>query len=97
VTTETGLSAQLYFNGGCTFTGEGAQVLARYGDIEGMPPAIISCAVGHGRALLSGVHFEIDPWKLSEKLVPMSCLNPLREGDSARRTLIQRLLDYPRM
>ncbi|NCO03955.1 MAG: biotin--protein ligase [Alphaproteobacteria bacterium] len=50
--------------GGCFFNfknSENITVLATYADIENTPPALISCAVGKGRALLSGVHFEVMP------------------------------------
>ncbi len=52
----------LYFNGGCFFEApevyEAVEVLATYDDLEGSPAAIVSCQVGQGRAILSGVHFE---------------------------------------
>ena len=34
---------------------------ARYNDVQGAPPAIISRACGKGRVILSGVHFEASP------------------------------------
>lgn len=49
-----------YYNGGCAFIGEekGTQVLARYADVAGSPPAVIRCPVGKGTATLCGVHLE---------------------------------------
>lgn len=34
------------------------KIIAHYNDVTGRPPAIISCPVGKGKAILSGVHFE---------------------------------------
>lgn len=48
----------VYFNGGCYFEGVASEVIATYADIEGNPAAIISCKVGKGLAVLSGVHPE---------------------------------------
>lgn len=46
-----------YFNGGCYFENADATVLATYG--ENQKPAIITCSVGRGRVILSGVHPEL--------------------------------------
>ncbi len=56
-----------YFNGGCTFVGTPHKILARYADLPHRPPAIIECKVGKGKAILSGVHFEISAGLLSEE------------------------------
>jgi glutamine amidotransferase-like uncharacterized protein len=89
-----GGAAPLYFNGGCTFVGEGAQVLARYGDLEGQPSAIVQCQVGAGRAILCGVHPEMNPWRISARKRPW--VAQLRAGNQQRldlwRGLINRLL-----
>ena len=47
-----------FFNGGCYFEDahKYAEVIATYADLD--LPAIISCKVGKGRAILSGVHPE---------------------------------------
>ncbi|MFN0065556.1 MAG: BPL-N domain-containing protein [Chlamydiales bacterium] len=54
--------SHVYFNGGCYFDQSDAhphvEVIARYEDLEGSPPAIIECKVGKGRAILSGAHLE---------------------------------------
>lgn len=49
-----------YYNGGCFFEGDFShvQILARYLDLPGKPPAIIECPIKKGKAILSGVHFE---------------------------------------
>lgn len=51
-----------YFNGGCYFVDAEShpdvEVLARYSDLEEKPVAVISCKVGEGKAILSGVHPE---------------------------------------
>jgi len=53
---------QAFYNGGCTFRGKGGfEVLARYEGLPLKPPAIISVEVGEGRAILSGIHFEMTP------------------------------------
>lgn len=51
----------IYYNGGCTFEGDypHVRILARYLDLPGHPPAIIECAIGQGKAILSGVHLEL--------------------------------------
>lgn len=55
--------------GGCTFvphTKDKYSVIATYEDIDGQPPAIISCVAGQGKAILSGVHFEVTPASLEQ-------------------------------
>lgn len=49
-----------YYNGGCFFEGDFThiRILARYLDLPDLPPAIIECPVGRGKAILSGVHLE---------------------------------------
>lgn len=51
-----------YYNGGCYFdevaSHPDVEVLSRYLDLEGEPPAIIKIPVGRGVAILSGVHLE---------------------------------------
>lgn len=53
-------SIEVYFDGGCFFRGDdpNAEVLSRYLDLPGAPPAAIVCRVGRGKALLSGIHSE---------------------------------------
>jgi len=56
---------QVFYHGGCTFEEvehhEQVNVLARYAELEGEPPAVILSKVGKGKALLSGVHPEYSP------------------------------------
>jgi len=55
----------VYYNGGCTFIGDGqAEVLADYTETATPLPAVVYCTVGKGRAVLSGVHFEISTQKV---------------------------------
>jgi biotin--protein ligase len=58
-----GRTYPVYFNGGPTFEGDftNTKILATYQDLPGTPPAILSCAVGRGKAILSGVHLETNP------------------------------------
>lgn len=65
IVTLTG-GGQVFYNGGCTFEGDGFAVVARYDALPGKPPAIITIDVGAGRAILSGVHFEITPALLAK-------------------------------
>ncbi len=55
-------SFHTYYNGGCQFVGAnefpGVSVLSSYLELEGDPAAIISCKIGQGQAILSGVHLE---------------------------------------
>lgn len=88
----------VYFNGGCYFenadTFKNVTVLARYH--ANQLPAIIQCAVGKGRAILSGVHPE-----LSFKTVPddanlhhQSLRKNLLLADENRKKLLSELLRY---
>lgn len=57
VTWEGG-SELVYYNGGGYFVGANRGVLATYPDGKA---AIVSCSVGKGKAILSGVHYEYYP------------------------------------
>jgi len=85
----TGKRASVYFNGGCAFLGPQEQAVAHYADLPGTPAAIVHCRVGLGHALLSGVHLEANPWRLSS---PQPWLQELRATDPHRRTLLRTLL-----
>ena len=60
-------SLYTYYNGGCYFENAEAysssvDILARYQNaIYHNVPAVVMCRVGKGKALLSGVHFEVCP------------------------------------
>ncbi|MBR2299292.1 MAG: hypothetical protein IJ870_01800 [Alphaproteobacteria bacterium] len=49
-----------HYHGGPKFEAleDGCEVLARYQDVDGTPPAVIAKNYGLGRVVLSGVHFE---------------------------------------
>jgi glutamine amidotransferase-like uncharacterized protein len=55
-------SFHVYYNAGCQFVGAhefpGVSILSSYLELEGDPAAIISCKIGQGKAVLSGVHLE---------------------------------------
>lgn len=75
-----------YYNGGCFFPRADAyphvNVLARYLEIEGHPPAIIQMSVGKGRVVLSGLHLEVGalppPLALNQELI--QCLSTYEEA-----------------
>lgn len=75
---QDGSETQAFYQGGCAFHvhDDSTEIAARYKDVPGHPPAIITKQIGQGRAILSGVHFEITPALLS--------LHPL-EGEDATR------------
>ncbi|CAH8875345.1 unnamed protein product [Trichobilharzia szidati] len=59
----------VYYNGGCTFEStnwENSRVLYKYSDNG--KPAIISSNLGNGYGILSGVHFEYDPYLLEKQI-----------------------------
>lgn len=57
-----------FYHGGCAFdvADPAAQVIARFADLPGTPPAILEKKVGKGRVILSGVHFETDIYGLKD-------------------------------
>jgi glutamine amidotransferase-like uncharacterized protein len=53
--------AIVHYEAGPVFEGvndPSVTVLARFADLPGAPPAIVSCAVGKGRAVLASPHVE---------------------------------------
>ncbi|CAH8653392.1 unnamed protein product [Heterobilharzia americana] len=59
----------VYYNGGCTFGSvnwDNSQVLYEYSDSG--KPAIIASKLGSGYGILSGVHFEYDPFLLEKQI-----------------------------
>lgn len=61
------ISMPMLYWGGCYFKNlSNAIVIGHYEDIKGKPPAIVSCSVGKGRALLYGAHFEISAKNLND-------------------------------
>lgn len=83
-----GKSPHVLYWGGCTFNvqdNHNIDVLATYEDIayegiKGAPPAIIACSVGQGRAILSGVHFEVTPETLMDYSFDTDSDNDLKQG-----------------
>jgi glutamine amidotransferase-like uncharacterized protein len=55
---KTVVDAHVCYEGGPVFDEGRATVLARYTELDGMPPAIIETSVGKGRAILSSPHPE---------------------------------------
>lgn len=92
-------SFRCYYNGGCFFPRADdypqVNVIARYLEIEGHPPAIIKIRVGSGRVVLSGVHLEVGafppPLSLTQDMIGR--LTPYEE---VRKNLFQSILaDFP--
>ena len=87
-------SLYTYYNGGCYFenadkSGEQITVLSRYQNaLLHDVPAIIFCKIGEGRALLSGVHFEVS----SSSKEDQSVFKTLQKDESKRREFASHLL-----
>lgn len=90
----------LYYHGGCGFKGTDqfsqVEVLAVYEELKEKHPAIISCSVGEGVAILSGVHFEISSSHLNSQDVHLNpIIKRLATGEKNRlkvcEDIIQRL------
>ncbi|KAK4475469.1 hypothetical protein MN116_002520 [Schistosoma mekongi] len=92
----------VYYNGGCTFESgnwENSQILYTFSDNQ--KPAIILSKLGNGYGILSGVHFEYDPYLLEEQLVIKSLLDEtknvklietLKSHNSSRLKLFNNLM-----
>lgn len=96
------ISTQVYYNGGCFFRPRNLEVdavsMAAYVDIENMPSALVAAKVGKGRAVLSGVHFETQPWMMPiYSLLRPDFLRLLHRHQEANQqvlnTLVNMLLD----
>ena len=86
----------VFYNGGGYFVGasdyQDVSVLAFYDTERGLP-AIIQCKVGQGTAILSGAHFEYNPFLLdSQDPYLGEILPPIFEGNDARELLLDYLL-----
>lgn len=86
---------QTYYNGGCYFEdtekyASSVEILSEY--VKYNKPAIISCTVGKGKAILSGVHFEYDPKYMTEDQYSQDIKSRIQETDSDRLNLIESLL-----
>lgn len=90
-------SLYVYYNGGCTFYQAEmfptVTILSRYQDSDNQP-AIIHCKVGKGNALLSGVHFEVNPHHIKKEGRNMEMMQKLEASNKKRIALITSLLNY---
>lgn len=81
-----------FYHGGGHFciseSREDVEVLARYSEAEGNPPAIVRCLVERGIVLLSGVHFEYDPHYMEV----CDVVDLLKKEDSSRVALVEFLI-----
>jgi len=89
----------VYYNGGCQFIGAyelpGVSVLSSYLELEGDPAAIISCEIGKGKVVLSGVHFEYSAEALRRNNPYIERIYSLLEkGDNQRRQFFRETLSY---
>lgn len=85
-----------YFNGGCLFENPDqfphVQVLSSYVDLNEKPAAVVSCKIGKGEAILSGVHLEFSASFLTRSTPRMQHLIPLLESAEEKRREIFRAL-----
>jgi len=89
----------VYYNGGCYFSEGGSdrsiEVISRYLDVDVRPPAIISCKVGKGRAILSGVHFEFSSGAFgSSSSTIQKVISEILPHECKRVELVGALLNY---
>jgi biotin--protein ligase len=88
-----------YYNGGCHFGKveglPGVSVLSSYLELDNDPAAIISCQIGEGTAVLSGVHIEF-----SVPVLPRNnpyierVYNLLEKGELQRRQVFRKTLQH---
>ncbi len=88
-----------YYNGGCQFSGAhelpGVSVLSSYLELEGDPAAIISCEIGKGKAVLSGVHLEYSVLALHRNNPYIERIYTLLEkGENQRREVFRETLNH---
>lgn len=80
-------SLKVYYNGGGFFQNaeqfENVQVMANYA--ENNLPAIIKLNIGNGKVVLSGVHFEVDPYQLDNKDPFLKSLIPFLQESNEKR------------
>ncbi len=96
-------TADIFYHGGPAFRlgHDETDVLARYQEIEGAPPAIIETEVGDGRALLLGVHAEMSPELLrdypvkdaAEKLALDAILSKFQKDALGPHRILKMLLE----
>jgi glutamine amidotransferase-like uncharacterized protein len=88
-----------YFNGGCQFVNAHefpeVSVLSSYLELEQDPAAVISCQVGKGKAVLSGVHLEYRAAALHRNNPYIDRVRHLLEkGEARRREVFRETLSH---
>lgn len=89
----------VYFNGGCQFLKadefDNVSVLSSYLELKGDPAAIISCNIGKGKAVLSGVHLEYSTSALARQNPYIEKIYELLEaGENQRRKVFKEILSH---
>ncbi|MFI3242119.1 MAG: BPL-N domain-containing protein [Alphaproteobacteria bacterium] len=93
----------IYYHGGPYFklyNEENHDVLARYKDVEGNPPAIVSRNFGKGKVVVSGVHFELGARHLMASLsaskeppeFAVELSSKLQEKENDRQVLTHKIM-----
>lgn len=82
----------LYYNGGCYFSQAASHPVKVLGTYQEGEAAVISCKVGKGKALLSGVHFEVRPDALVKENSPSDVCKTLIQTEERRLALLQTFL-----
>lgn len=86
----------LYYNGGCYFAEaktHPVKILGTYADFND-EAAIISCQIGQGIALLSGVHFEVRSSALLRENTPQVVRKTLEQSENKRKNFITKILSH---
>jgi glutamine amidotransferase-like uncharacterized protein len=86
-----------FFNGGCFFDKpenfSNVEVLSSYSSLDEKPAAIVSCKIGKGKALLSGVHIEYSAPFLSRNGRALERIFPfLEKAEETRRLIFREVL-----
>ena len=86
----------LYYNGGCAFRNAesfpNVEVLAKYGDVEDKPAAVIKTFVGKGKVILSGVHCEVGSKAAEEEGASKSIIEKLEQTENERKEFACKIL-----
>jgi glutamine amidotransferase-like uncharacterized protein len=84
----------LFYNGGGYFLDaenmSGVKIIGNYQDSRA---AIIECIYGKGKAILSGVHFEYNPYLMKPSKILTPIINSLKEYNESRISLVQSILN----
>lgn len=89
-------SFSVYYKGGCYFSFDQklpshVDVLGYFEDLEKKHPAIVLCKIGKGKALLSGVHPEVNLESYVGKGEDFNLID--RESELKRKTLFKNLIN----